>query len=296
MWSGAIGFGLVSVPVQLVPAISEHGLELHEVHDADGGRVRRRRECSVCGEDVPYEHVARGIEQDGKQAVLTEEDMAELPLPSKKLFDVLAFVDATEIDVLQMDRAYLLAPASAAANKPYVLLRDTLRQTDRVAIGKITLRTRESLALLRVHGDLMAVHTMLWPDEIRDPEGLAPPASVKVRRQEIEMASSLMERMSKDFDLDALEDSYQVALRELVLSKVEDRPAKEPVATAAAPSNVVDLMAALQASIDRADEGGKETGVSAAGKARAKKAPAKKTTAKKAEAKKTTGGRKRRTG
>ncbi|MEV4506041.1 Ku protein [Streptomyces klenkii] len=126
--------------------------------------------------------------------------MAELPLPSKKLYDVLALVDASDIDVLQMDRAYLLAPASAAANKPYVLLRDTLRQTDRAAVGKITLRTKESLALLRVHGDLLAVHTMLWPDEVRDPEGLAPPASVKVRPQEIEMASSLMERMSKDFD------------------------------------------------------------------------------------------------
>ncbi|WP_424893241.1 hypothetical protein [Streptomyces sp. XH2] len=106
----------------------------------------------------------------------------------------------------------------------------------------------------------------------------------------------LTHRMSKDFDLDALEDSYQVALRELVLSKVEDRPAKEPVATAAAPSNVVDLMAALQASIDRADEGSKETGAPAAAKTRAKKAPTKKTTAKKAAAKKTTGGRKRRTG
>nr|MCF3105727.1 hypothetical protein [Streptomyces roseoverticillatus] len=198
--------------------------------------------------------------------------------------------------MLQLDRAYLLAPASAAANKPYVLLRDTLQQTDRVAIGKITLRTKESLVLLRVHGDLLAVHTMLWPDEIRDQVGLAPPASVKVRPQEIEMASSLMERMSKNFDLNALEDSYQTALKELVLSKAEDRPVKEPVARTAAPSNVVDLMAALQASIDRADEAGKEAAGPAAGKTGTKRAPAKETAAKKTVAKKTGSGRKRRTG
>ncbi|MEH6374317.1 Ku protein [Streptomyces sp. KLMMK] len=208
----------------------------------------------------------------------------------------MAFVDASDIDVLQLDRVYLLAPASAAANKPYVLLRDTLRQTDRVAVGKITLRMKESLALLRVRGDLMAVHTMLWPDEVRDPEGLAPPGSVKVRPQEIEVASGLMERMSKDFDLDALKDSYQVALGELVLSKVEDRPVKEPVAQAAAPSNVVDVMAALQASFDRADEGSKVAAGSTVGKPAAKRAPVKKTAARKTAAKKASSGRKRRTG
>ncbi|MFC5144610.1 Ku protein [Streptomyces aureoversilis] len=185
LWSGAIGFGLVSVPVQLVPAISEHGLELHEAHGCGwragvsspgvwsvwGGRAVRAR-----GPGVRAGGEAGGPDRGGH---------GRAALPSKKLFDVRAFVDASEIDVLQLDRAYHLAPAGAAANKPYVLLRDTLRQTDRIAVGKITLRTRESLALLRVHGDLLAVHTVLWPDEVRDPEGLAPPASVNVRPQEI---------------------------------------------------------------------------------------------------------------
>ncbi|MFI0914241.1 non-homologous end joining protein Ku [Streptomyces abikoensis] len=254
LWKGAIGFGLVSVPIQIVPAIEEHDVVLHEVHAEDGGRIRRRRTCDVCGETVPYEHVAKGIEREGQEVVLTDDLMAQLPLPTKKLIDVLAFIDASEIDPIQLDKAYYLQPESAAANKPYVLLRETLKQTDRVAVTKIALRSKESLALLRVHEDLMVIHTMLWPDEVRDATGLAPSSSVTVRPQEVEMAASLMDRMSQDFDLDALEDEYQTALRELVTTKAGAHPARKRAKATAAPSNVVDLMAALQASIDKAEE------------------------------------------
>ncbi|MFF5131092.1 Ku protein [Streptomyces syringium] len=284
MWAGAIGFGLVSVPVRLVPAVEEHGLRLHQVHDKDRGRIRQERVCEVCGEVVPYEHLAKAFESDEKKAVLTDEDLADLPLPSKKLIDVLAFVDSEEIDSIQLDRPYLLAPASAAANKAYVLLRETLKQTDRVAVTKITISTRESLALLRVHDDLLAVHTMVWPGEVRDPAGLAPPESVTVRPQEIEMAASLMERMSADFDLESLSDAYRSALEDLVMSKIQDRPAPTATQSSAAPSNVVDLMAALQASIDRADSD--STATSSQSKTGTKKTPA--TKAAKAPAKKTT--------
>ncbi|WP_058043838.1 Ku protein [Streptomyces roseifaciens] len=293
---GAIGFGLVSVPVELVTAVEEHDLRLHQVHDEDGGRIRQVRTCEACGETVPWENIARGVERDGKQAVVTDADLEQLPVPSKRLIDVLAFVDADQIDPLQLDRPYLLAPSGAAATKPYVLLRETLKQTDRVAVTKVAIRSRESLALLRVHGDVLALHTMYWPDEVRSPEGLAPPASVKVRPQEIAMAASLQERLSADFDLDALQDSYQVALRELVTAKAKSRPPQVPAETAAAPSNVVDLMAALQASIDRAAADEKEAAASPAGK---KKAPVKKTAAKKATAagrgagKRSAGGRKK---
>ncbi|GGR53383.1 non-homologous end joining protein Ku [Streptomyces netropsis] len=293
MWTGAIGFGLVSVPVQLVPAVKEHDLGLHQVHDKDQGRIHQERVCEVCGEVVPYEHLASAFESDEKRAVLTDEDLAELPLPSKKLIDVLAFVDAEEIDPIQLDKPYLLAPASAAANKAYVLLRETLKQTDRVAVTKITIRTRESLALLRVHDDLLAVHTMVWPGEVRDPAGLAPPESVTVRPQEIGMAASLMERLSEGFDFEALDDAYQGALKDLVMSKIEDRPAPKAAKSSPAPSNVVDLMAALQASIDRADSGTAngqpETRTKKAAAKKTAKAPAKKS------AKKTTA-KKRRTG
>ncbi|MBO0653689.1 Ku protein [Streptomyces triculaminicus] len=288
MWKGAIGFGLVSVPVRLYAATEEHGTRLHQVHDADGGRIHLKRVCDACGKEIDYEHVAKGFEDDeGNTAVLTKDDLAGLPLPSKKLIDVLAFVDGDRIDPLRLSGAYYLAPDNAAADKPYVLLRETLQQTERVAVTKIALRTRESLALLRVHGDLLTLHTMYWPDEIREPAGLAPPASVTVRPQELKMATSLMDTLSEDFDLESLEDEYEVALGELVNAHLEHRPVPQK-ATAAAPDNVIDLMAALQASIDTAGKKGAETG-----KASARTAPAapkkttetkKRTTAKKSAA------------
>lgn len=252
MWKGAIGFGLVSVPVRLYAATQEHGLRLHQVHDADGGRIHLKRICEACGEPVDYEHIAKGFQDDeGHTAVVTQDELAGLPLPSKKLIDVLAFVDADRIDPLQLSNGYYLAPESAAADKPYVLLRETLKQTERVAVTKIALRTRESLALLRVHGDLLTLHTMYWPDEIRDSGDLAPPSSVTVRPQELKMATSLMDTLSEEFDLDELEDEYEIALSELINAHLSDRPVPKKE-TAPAPDNVIDLMAALQASIDNA--------------------------------------------
>ncbi|MEU5428580.1 Ku protein [Streptomyces olivoreticuli] len=265
MWKGAIGFGLVSVPVRLYAATQEHGIKLHQVHDADGGRIHLKRVCDACGEQVDYEHIAKGFEDDeGHTAVVTQDDLAGLPLPSKKLIDVLAFVDSARIDPLQLAGSYYLAPESAAANKPYVLLRETLKQTDRVAVTKIALRTRESLALLRVHDELLTLHTMYWPDEVRDSAGLAPPGSVTVRPQELKMATSLMDTLSEDFDLDALEDEYEVALGELISAHLSDRPAPSRKDTTPAPDNVIDLMAALQASIDTA--AGKSTAESGKGR------------------------------
>ncbi|MEV0265789.1 Ku protein [Streptomyces sp. NPDC050617] len=296
MWKGAIGFGLVSVPVKLYAATEDHGVRLHEVHDKDGGRIRRRSVCSVCGEEVGYEHIAKGYEDDeGRTAILTRDDLADLPLPSKNLIDVLAFVDADRITPLQLARSYYLAPESGAANKPYVLLRETLKKTDRVAVSKITIRTRESLALLRVQDDLMMVHTMYWPDEIRDSAGLAPPDSVTVRPQELKMATSLMDTLSEDFDLDDLEDEYQRALDELVTARLDKKTPAAKTETTAAPDNVIDLMSALQASIDRADKedkgdredrasrsgaGGRTARSTAKSAASAKKSAAKKSTAK----------------
>ncbi len=298
MWKGAIGFGLVSVPVRLYAAVQEHGLRLHQVHDKDGGRIHLKRVCEVCDEQVDYEHIAKGYQDDeGHTAVVTQDELAGLPLPSKKLIDVLAFVDAGRIDPLQLSSGYYLAPESAAANKPYVLLRETLKQTERVAVTKIALRTRESLALLRVHGDLLTLHTMYWPDEIRDAGDLAPPSSVTVRPQELKMATSLMDTLSEEFDLEGLEDEYEIALGELINAHLSDRPVPKKE-TAPAPDNVIDLMAALQASIDsaarkpgekteRPGRGAKKTaaaGKTARGTAKKTAEPQKRTAAKKTAA------------
>ncbi|MGK5729123.1 Ku protein [Streptomyces sp. URMC 124] len=295
MWKGAIGFGLVSVPVRLYAATQEHGLRLHQVHDKDGGRIHLKRTCEVCGEQVDYEHVAKGFQDDeGHTAVVTQDELAGLPLPSKKLIDVLAFVDADRIDPLQLSNGYYLAPESAAANKPYVLLRETLKQTERVAVTKIALRTRESLALLRVHGDLLTLHTMYWPDEVRDSGDLAPPSSVTVRPQELKMATSLMDTLSEEFDFEELEDEYEIALGELINAHLSDRPVPKKE-TAPAPDNVIDLMAALQASIDnaagkteeKAEKGPKKeatAGKSTRSTAKKSAAPQKRTAAKKTAA------------
>lgn len=253
-WKGAITFGLVSIPVQLFPATEEHGVNLHQVHERDGGRIRLKRYCEKEGREVPYAEIAKAYESpDGRTAVLTDEDLQDLPLPSKKIIDVLAFVDASEVDPVLLAKPYYVQTASPAAAKPYVLLREALAGSGRAAVTKITLRTRESLALLRVRDDLLVLQTMLWPDEVRPASGLAPQGKVDVRPQELKMASSLMDTLSEDFDLQALHDDYQQALDSLVAAKLEgvEPPSEEEVA--AEPGNVIDLMSALSASVKAAE-------------------------------------------
>ncbi|MFE6775796.1 Ku protein [Streptomyces sp. NPDC057702] len=277
MWKGAIGFGLVSIQVKLYPATEEHGVRLHQVHAADGGRIRMKRVCEQCGRQIDYADIARGYEDvDGRTAVLTEDDLTQLPLPSKQLIDVIAFIDADAVDPLRLSRAYYVGADSTAAAKPYVLLREALVDSGRVAVSKVALRTRESLAILRVHEDVLVLHTMHWPDEIRAASGLAPSDKVTVRPQELKMATSLMDTLSEDFDLDSLHDDYQSALDELVTARLEGKAPPSGEEAEPPPDNVVDLMSALQASIDARAEpeggrGGKRAAGSGTGKGTARK-------------------------
>ena len=255
-WKGAITFGLVSIPVQLFPATEEHNVSLHQVHEKDGGRIRLKRFCELEEREVPYKEIAKAYEApDGRQAVLTDADMAELPLPSKKVIDVLAFVDVDDIDPLMLAKAYYLQTATPTAAKPYVLLREALTETGKAAVTKITLRTRESLALLRVHDDILILQTMLWPDEVRAPEGLAPQGDFEIRPQELSMATSLMDTLSEDFDFHALHDDYKQALDSLVAARLGGEAPPELDDESAPPDNVVDLMAALTASVKAASKG-----------------------------------------
>ncbi|MEU1623651.1 Ku protein [Streptomyces sp. NPDC005722] len=198
------------------------------------------------------QQLARGYtDTQGRTVVLTEDDLANLPIPSIKTVDVVAFVDATSVDPLQLSRSYFLGFYTSAA-KPYVLLRDAMREAGRVAITKVTMRTgaKEQLALLRVRDDVLVLQTMNWPDEVRSTEGLAPAADVTVRPQEVQMATSLMDALSADFDLAALRDRYRDAMTELVTAKLEGEALPDTAAVTPAPGDVVDLMAALPASID----------------------------------------------
>ncbi|MDI5974335.1 Ku protein [Streptomyces sp. SL13] len=300
IWKGAITFGLVSIPVSLFKATQEHRLPLHQVHAEDGGRVRQKRVCEVCGEEVAYADLAKGYEDgQGRQAVLTDDDLADLPLPSKKIIDVLAFVDADDIDPVMLSSTYYLDTGSPTADKPYALLRDAMVEGGKAAITKITLSTRESLALLRVHEGVLTLHTMYWPDEVRPATDLGPAQNVTIRPQERKMAASLMATLSEDFDLDALHDEYQSALERLVSARLEGKPAPAPEA-AGAPDNVIDLTSALQASLDASsgrasgggagDQDGSAAGPAGGGRAAKKTAAGKKTAAKKTAAKTSSGG------
>jgi DNA end-binding protein Ku len=306
IWKGAVSFGLVSIAVKLYSATEEKDIRFHQVHRADGGRIRYKRTCSICGEEVSYDDIAKGYDLGGGEIiVLTDDDFADLPLTTSRAIDVLEFVPQEQVDPIYYNKSYFLEPDKTAA-KPYVLLRDALDRTDRVAIVKVALRQREQLATLRVREGVMVLNTMLWPDEVRKPNFEFLGDDVEARPAELAMAGSLIESMAADFDPDQYTDNYREALQEVIDAKVAGREVVQPEEAEAPPSAAVDLMAALRASVERARTARGETGdadegatpISAAKSARkaapekaapAKKAPAKKAPAKKAApAKKTT--------
>jgi DNA end-binding protein Ku len=253
IWKGTISFGLVAIPVKLYTATEAHDVSFRQVHAADGGRIRYKRVCELDGEEVPYKDIAKGYElPDGEIVVLTDEDFANLPLVSSKEIDVVEFVPAEQIDPMLYNKAYYAEPDKSGV-KPYVLMRDTLAESERVAVVKVTLRSREALGVLRATGDVLVIHTLLWPEEIREAQSLAPQTEVTVRKQEIAMASSYIDSLSGDFDPTEFTDEYKAAVEEVVAAKAAGREI-----TAVAPSNgggeVIDLVEALRANVAAAKE------------------------------------------
>ena len=170
IWRGAVSFGLVSIGVKLYSATEDKDIRFHQVHATDGGRVKYKRVCSIDGEEVEYSDIAKGYElPDGQVVILTDEDFDDLPLSTRREIEVLEFVDQDEIDPIMFEKTYYLEPDGPAA-RPYVLLRDALENAGQVAITKIAIRQRESLAALRVRDGVLVLHTMRWPDEIRRPD------------------------------------------------------------------------------------------------------------------------------
>ena len=254
VWKGTISFGLVAIPVKLYTATEAHDVSFRQVHAVDGGRIRYKRVCELDGQEVPYSDIAKGYElPGGEMVVLSDEDFSNLPLASSKEIDVLEFVPAEQIDPLLYNKAYYAEPDKSAV-KPYVLMRDTLADSERVAVVKVTLRSREALGVLRAHDDVLVVHTLLWPEEIRNAESLAPQTDVTVRKQELAMASSYIDSLAADFDPSQYTDEYRAAVEELVAAKAAGREV-----TAVEPSNdgggeVIDLVEALRASVQQAKE------------------------------------------
>ena len=257
IWKGAVAFGLVNVPVRLYAATGEHEVTLHQVHAADGGRIRYRKVCSVDGEPVTMDEISKGYETaDGELVILTDEDFSRLPLATEREIEVLEFVPADQVDPILLGKTYYLEPDKTAA-KPYALLRGALEEADRMAVVKVALRQRESMAVLRVRGKVICLQTLLWPDEVRAADFPILDSDVTVKPAELAMAQSLVDSLASDFDPSQFEDRYEGALTELIEAKVASgdtrslpQPAREEGTEGG--GEVVDLLAALQRSVEKA--------------------------------------------
>ncbi|MEU0599791.1 Ku protein [Streptomyces sp. NPDC006393] len=253
IWNGAISFGLVSIPIKLVNATESHTISFRQIHTEDGGRIRYRKVCELEDREVAQSEIGKGYQDaDGTIIPITDDDLAHLPIPTARTIDIVAFVPADRIDPLQMENAYYLAAGGAPAAKPYTLLREALKRSRKVAIAKFALRGRERLGMLRVVDDVIAMHGLLWPDEIRAPQGVAPEADVTVRDKELDLADALMDTLG-EVDLADLHDEYREALEEVIAAKAAgEAPPETP--EPAPGGKVLDLMAALEKSVRAARE------------------------------------------
>ncbi|GAA3151967.1 hypothetical protein GCM10010449_82700 [Streptomyces rectiviolaceus] len=275
IWNGAISFGLVSIPIKLVNATENHSVSFRQIHTEDGGRVRYRKVCELEEREVTSAEIGKGYEDaDGSIIPITDEDLAALPIPTAKTIEIVAFVPQDRVDPMQMDTAYYLSANGVPAAKPYTLLREALKRSQKVAIARFALRGRERLGMLRVVDDVIAMHGLLWPDEMRASEGVAPDSQVKVRDAELDLADALMDTLG-EVDMASLHDDYRAAVEELITAKAEGVEPAGPAAGAdSGGGKVIDLVAALESSVRAAK---KSTSTARA----AKKSSAKKTSPKK---------------
>lgn len=288
IWKGSVSFGLVNVPVKLYAATESHDVSFRQVHAKDGGRIKYQRVCSLDGEEVAYADIAKGFEtEDGEMVILTDDDLAELPSASSREIAVEKFVPRDQIDPLLFEKSYYLEPEGAGA-KPYALLRQALLDADRMAVVTVALRQRTTIAVLRVReteaGDVIVLQTMMWPDEVRTPDFSVEAGDVK--DTEVKMAHMLVETLAGDFDPSEFEDDYAGAVQQVVQAKIEGGEVKRTEKSTKSSGEVVDLLAALQRSVDAARKArGEAPDDTPDDEPAAKKTTAKKTTAKKTTAK-----------
>jgi DNA end-binding protein Ku len=258
IWAGAISFGMVVIPVKLYAATEQRDVAFRQVHREDGGRIQYRRICTIDGEEVPYSDIAKGYElPTGDVVVLTDQDLKDLPLVTAHRIDVLHFAPSGQLDPILANKAYYLEPDPAGV-RAYVLFRDALERSGRVAVAKIAIRQREALAAVRVREGVLVLETLLWPDEIREPDFAFLEENVDVRSQELKMAASLIDTMTEDFDPSAYRDAYREALEALVQAKIEGNDVVRPSGPGIdveRPSGVPDLTETLRASVEAAKAG-----------------------------------------
>jgi DNA end-binding protein Ku len=259
MWKGAVAFGLVNVPIKLYAATEDHDVRFHQVHAADGGRIKMQRTCSIDGAVVDFKDLGKAYESDSGQTVLmSDADFDGLPVPGVREIEVLEFVPSDQVDPVLFDRSYYLEP-EAKAIKPYVLLRQALSETERTAIVRVVLRNKTQLAALRVRGDVLVMQTMLWPDEVRAADFDVLETDVDIKPAELAMAASLIDSLASNFDPGEYTDEYRAALLEVIDRKLAGgegviAPAAVADAGDGGDGIVVDLMAALRESVKRHQE------------------------------------------
>ena len=278
IWSGAISFGLVNVPVKLYSAVSRKTVRFHQLNGDTQSRIQQKRVDAQTGEEVPYERIVKGYEISPDSYVVIEPGELESLDPEKtRTIDILDFVDEDEIDPIFYDHPYYLVPGTGA-EKPYRLLLDAMEEAGKVAIAKVVIRSKESLVAIRPAGDVLTMSTMLFHDEVVPVDRLdeLPQAdkAAKTTKRELDMAEQLIASLTSDFDPEKYRDEY----RDRVLDLIERKAEGEDIAVAAAPAEeakpVPDLMAALEASIKAAKGDGKGEDGKAPKPAR-KRAPAK---------------------
>ncbi|MCW3037257.1 MAG: Ku protein [Actinobacteria bacterium] len=248
IWNGAITFGLISIPVRLFTAVEEKSLKFHQLHAADNGRIRYKRVCSVDEEEVPYDEIVKGYEYEkDRYVVFSDEELERLPSDSIRAVDVVSFVPLEEIDPIYFQKSYYLAPEPTGL-KAYRLLAQALQESGRVAIAKFTLREKERLATLRLHDGVFVLETMYWPDEIRKPDFEQLEKDVEIRPQELAMAKTLIDNLTDHFQPDQFTDSYRERLEAAAEAKIAGQ--EVAVAPTAEPTQILDLMEALKASVE----------------------------------------------
>jgi DNA end-binding protein Ku len=291
IWSGAVSFGLVTIPIKVLPATESHNISFNQIHLEDGGRVHYQKVCELDGQILTQDEIGKGYEVSKDTIIqVTDTDLAQMPLPTAKAIEIVAFVPAASIDPIRVADGYYLAADGPVSAKPYTLLRKALERTEKVAVAKFAWHGRERLGLLRVKGDTILLHAMKWDDEIRSPEELKVNES-ELTEDEIDRALDLLESMTVEHLADLeLVDHYRDALVEVIEAKAEHRQPKQADEAAAPTGQVIDLMAALEESVAKAKESRGET--AAAATVHEMPAPKKNAAAKKAPAKKTAAGKK----
>lgn len=261
IWKGAIAFGLVNVPVKVYSATEDHDISLHQVHNADGGRIRYQRRCEVCSQVIDYSDIDKAFEEDGRTVILTKDELKAIPAENSHEIEVVQFVPSEQLEPMMFEKSYYLEPDSKSP-KAYVLLRRALEDTDRVAIVQFALREKTRLGALRIKDDVLVLQSLLWPDEVREANFPALDTSIKISPQEREMSAALVESMAADFEPDTFTDDYQVQLRTLIDAKLEQGESLDTDETFGVEAGdggkgeVIDLMEALKRSLDKKRGGG----------------------------------------